>query len=165
MALAVDGSTTAPKGDQIFGKIRRGLLALKQFEPVYNLARWIRNFFMDIINRSDSEGRAHEQEQATSQHGEPAGDPIHPGQMDHSLSVEHADPDIYPTPGMSLGDAAFMIDSEDAAGFWPEYMANGVFSSTHSGDAMDFPQPDSTQYQAMYFLADLGITNINAEPS
>ncbi|KNA98088.1 hypothetical protein FOXG_02524 [Fusarium oxysporum f. sp. lycopersici 4287] len=51
MALAVDVKTSAPKSDQIFVKIRPGLLALKQFESVYILARWIKNFFMDILNR------------------------------------------------------------------------------------------------------------------
>lgn len=165
MALAVDGSTTAPKGDQIFGKIRRGLLALKQFEPVYNLAKWIRNFFMDIINRSDREGRSHEQERVSSPHVEPSRSSSHLEEVTQSRPIIHGDPASYFTPGITLEDPTFMMDSEDAAGFWPGYMANGVFSSTHSGAALDFPQPDSTQYQAMYFLADLGIANINSEPS
>ncbi|KAJ4112142.1 hypothetical protein NW768_011721 [Fusarium equiseti] len=169
MALAVDGNSAVPKGDQIFGKIRRGLLALKQFEPVYNLARWIRNFFMDIINRSEQEGRAQEPERAASPRAEPAGGSNDMEEVTHLPSVMHGDPASYPTPGMGLADPTFMLDGEnevlDSTGFWPDYMANGVFSSTHSGDAVDFPQPDSTQYQAMYFLADLGIANINSEPS
>ncbi|CAG7558114.1 unnamed protein product [Fusarium equiseti] len=127
MALAVDGNTAVPKGDQIFGKIRRGLLALKQFEPVYNLARWIRNFFMDIIKRSEQEGRAHEQERAASPHVEPSEGSIHPEEVTHSLSVIHGDPASYTTPGIGLEDTTFMIDSEDAAGFWPDYMANGLY--------------------------------------
>ncbi|KAF5976576.1 cutinase transcription factor 1 beta [Fusarium bulbicola] len=51
LSKAVNVKTSAPQGDQIFAKIRPGLLALKQFESVYILARWIKNFFMDILNR------------------------------------------------------------------------------------------------------------------
>jgi hypothetical protein len=84
--------------------------------------------------------------------------------------LPHEDPITYPTPDLTLGDTTFMLDQEsgdvsvEGGGFWPTYLANGVFSNTHSGDAIDFPQPDSTQYQAMYFLADLGIANVSAEP-
>ncbi|RBR20346.1 uncharacterized protein FIESC28_05310 [Fusarium coffeatum] len=167
MALAVDGSTAAPKGDQIFGKIRRGLLALKQFEPVYNLAKWIRNFFMDIISRSEQEGRAHEQEPAANQSGDPSGGSNETEEMGHSLPAIHADPASFPTSGMGLEDPTFMLDTEDNTSFWPEYMANGVFSSTHSGEAMDFPQPDSTQYQAISRagLYILGLATIGAAGS
>ncbi|KIV93367.1 hypothetical protein, variant [Exophiala mesophila] len=37
--------------DQLSQKLRPNLLALKQFETTFILARWIRNLFMDIINR------------------------------------------------------------------------------------------------------------------
>lgn len=38
-------------GDQLAPRIRPYLLALKQLEQVYILARWIRNLFMDMISR------------------------------------------------------------------------------------------------------------------
>ncbi|KAM0376535.1 hypothetical protein ACHAPY_007869 [Fusarium culmorum] len=184
MALAVDGSTTAPRSDQMFAKIRRGLLALKQFEQVYNLARWIKNFFMDILNRSDSgkgsrgedqpasppdHGRATEMRapEEPTRHSDSQDVPSHilagaPSQIDQSTFV---------APDLAIGDTTFMFgqdsgdDSVDGGGFWPTYLASGVFfSSTGSGDAIDFPQPDSTQYQAMYFLADLGIANGSSGP-
>ena len=37
--------------DQLSQRLRPSLLALKQFEQCYVLARWIRNLFMDVINR------------------------------------------------------------------------------------------------------------------
>lgn len=53
IAVAADGGISSSRSDQLLCKIRPGLLALKQFEPVYVIARWIRNFFMDILNRSE----------------------------------------------------------------------------------------------------------------
>ncbi|CAG1997840.1 unnamed protein product [Fusarium graminearum] len=183
MALAVDGSTTAPRSDQMFAKIRRGLLALKQFEQVYNLARWIRNFFMDILNRSDSrEGSRGEVPAASppsnrnttetrvpeepTRHSDSQEGPAHLLAGPSSQESQR----IFVASDLTLGDTTFMLghDSGDVdiegGGFWPTYLANGVFSSTGSGDGMDFPQPDSTQYQAMYFLADLGLSNGTAGP-
>ncbi|GKU07562.1 unnamed protein product, partial [Fusarium langsethiae] len=178
MALAVDGSTTAPRSDQMFAKIRRGLLALKQFEQVYNLARWIRNFFMDILNRSESGVGNQGEVQAA---GPPdngnttelrvsaasAGDSPNQEEPSHPLAGMslQADQPTFVTSDLGRGHSAFMLgqDSGDVSveerDFWPTFLANGVFSNTSSGDAIDFPQPDSTQYQAMYFLADLGIVN------
>ncbi|KAG8357160.1 hypothetical protein FVEN_g5002 [Fusarium venenatum] len=183
MALAVDGSSTAPRSDQMFVKIRRGLLALKQFEQVYNLARWIRNFFMDILNQSETGGGSRGDGQPVSPHGnenttemqapeELAGhshSQEEPAQVLAGAPSQEGEP-VFVMSDLTLGNTTFMLgqDSSDASvdggGFWPMYLANGVFSNTSSGDAMDFPQPDSTQYQAMYFLADLGIANVGSEP-
>ncbi|KAF5232057.1 hypothetical protein FAUST_8919 [Fusarium austroamericanum] len=183
MALAVDGSTTAPRSDQMFVKIRRGLLALKQFEQVYNLARWIRNFFMDILNRSDSREGSRGEVPAASppSNGNTTETRVPEEPTRHSDSQEGpahllAGPSsqesqcIFVASDLTLGDTTFMLDHDsgdvdiEGGGFWPTYLANGVFSSTGSGDGMDFPQPDSTQYQAMYFLADLGLSNGTAGP-
>ncbi|KAM0329312.1 hypothetical protein ACHAQA_004617 [Verticillium albo-atrum] len=51
MALAVDAAPPEPQGNQLLKTIRPGLMALKQFEPVYVLARWIRSFFMNSFLR------------------------------------------------------------------------------------------------------------------
>ncbi|KAM0491126.1 hypothetical protein ACHAP8_010910 [Fusarium lateritium] len=181
MALAVDGSSTAPRSDQMFVKIRRGLLALKQFEQVYNLARWIRNFFMDILNRSET-GGGHDKGQAGSprRNGNTTDMQVPEESTRHldnqepanmlTGTISQAGQPTFVTSDLTLEDATFMLgqDSNDASvdggGFWPTYLANGVFPNTVSGDAIDFPQPDSTQYQAMYFLADLGIANVGSEP-
>jgi hypothetical protein len=59
-------------------------------------------------------------------------------------------------------DSNFAFDQSsgfEGGGFWPTYLANGVFSGVQSSDDMEFPHPDSFQYQAMYFLADLGIAS------
>jgi hypothetical protein len=49
------------KHDQLSQKLRSSLLALKHFEQCYVLARWIRNIFMDIINRPSRRASHHAQ--------------------------------------------------------------------------------------------------------
>ncbi|KAJ4269932.1 hypothetical protein NW762_001603 [Fusarium torreyae] len=180
MALAADGSTSPPKSDQLLCKIRPGLLALKQFEPTYILARWIRNFFMDIINRSESspeeiirqsQTAADEVDsRMTPSEREPRGIATsRENQMKTPISLDQPN---YFTPNLGVDDANLMFDTDTRgdgchsgglnqgmSNYPPAYFTNGVFSYTHSGDAMDFPQPDSSQYQALYFLADLGIAS------
>ncbi|KAF5671935.1 cutinase transcription factor 1 beta [Fusarium denticulatum] len=165
MALAVDVKTSAPQGDQIFVKIRPGLLALKQFESVYILARWIKNFFMDILNRPPAEEA---QTQATNLNG----DDVEGGgigtemrncsvlDIDIQRNTAPANQATHDSTGFEDHDFAFDQSSGfEGGGFWPTYLANGVFSGVQSSDDMEFPHPDSFQYQAMYFLADLGIAN------
>lgn len=177
MALAADGGATTTRSDQLFGKIRRGLLALKQFEPVYVLARWIRNFFMDILNRSEANGMGDAQGRETcvvsDGHRIDASNPENSGtNPDQTNEVSAAmlpseDQATHPTPDIGDDEANFMFDQGsgddcvgfEGGGFWPSYLANGVFSNTHLVDTLDFPQPDSSQYQAMYFLADLGLAS------
>ncbi|KAM0563179.1 hypothetical protein ACHAPJ_000895 [Fusarium lateritium] len=176
MALAADGSTSPPNSDQLLCKIRPGLLALKQFEPTYILARWIRNFFMDIINRPESspeeimrQSRA-AAEDADSQIIETRSTiASNETQMKTPISLDQHN---YFTPNLGVEDTNLMFDT-DARGddchggglnqgisnYLPTYLTNGVFSYTHSGDVIDFPQPDSSQYQALFFLADLGIAS------
>ncbi|KAF9766003.1 hypothetical protein IL306_001624 [Fusarium sp. DS 682] len=172
MALAVDVKTAAPQSDQIFIKIRPGLLALKQFESVYILARWIKNFFMDILNRSDPNNSEDTQRVATSSQNEGLVDgPPNMEVMNSSNQIHDiptatvlSDQPTYLTSGFEDTPAMFDQSSRmEGGGFWPTYLANGVFSGVQSSDTMDFPHPDSFQYQAMYFLADLGIAS--SEPT
>lgn len=177
MALAADGGATATKSDQLFGKIRRGLLALKQFEPVYILARWIRNFFMDILNRSeantmgDAQGReicmvsdGHRVDVSSLENS--GANPDQTNEISAAM-LPSEDQTTDPTPDLGDDETNFMFDQDsgdacagfEGGGFWPAYLANGVFSNTHFVDSLDFPQPDSSQYQAMYFLADLGLAS------
>ncbi|KAM0468664.1 hypothetical protein ACHAP7_010646 [Fusarium lateritium] len=168
MALAADSGATTPKSDQLFSKIRRGLLALKQFEPVYILARWIRNFFMDILNRSEANTVGDAQGRETSPRGS-ENSASNSGEANEvsTAMIPSEDRSIYPATDPGDDGTTFMFDHNsgntcagiETGGFWPAYLANGVFSNTHLGDTMDFPQPDSSQYQAMYFLADLGLAN------
>lgn len=53
-AHVAECGTSGAKRDQLSQKLRPCLLALKQFEQCYNLARWIKNMFMDIITRRPS---------------------------------------------------------------------------------------------------------------
>ncbi|KAG9505100.1 hypothetical protein J7337_002066 [Fusarium musae] len=168
MALAVDVKTSAPQSDQIFVKIRPGLLALKQFESVYILARWIKNFFMDILNRPPAE---ESQTQPTNSNGDDVeGEGISTEmrntsanqvlEIDVQRNTAPADQAAHDATGFEDHNFAFDQSSGfEGGGFWPTYLANGVFSGVQSSNGMEFPHPDSFQYQAMYFLADLGIAN------
>nr|RBQ89578.1 hypothetical protein FVER53263_05712 [Fusarium verticillioides] len=168
MALAVDVKTPAPQSDQIFVKIRPGLLALKQFESVYILARWIKNFFMDILNRPPAEEA---QTQPTNSNGDDVeGEGISTEmrntsanqvlEIDVQRNTAPANQAAHDETGFEDHNFAFDQSSGfEGGGFWPTYLANGVFSGVQSSNDMEFPHPDSFQYQAMYFLADLGIAN------
>ena len=186
MALAANGESSPPRSDDVLRKIRPGLLALKQFEPVYILARWIRNLFMDILKRSESPPG----EEAQASQGiieisrETEGQPITPDSVPYVPTTTAAactvtplatDQPDYPTPSLMVEDSDFMMPGNvhgDArppnvgmrgmGGFWSTSLMNGVFSSNHDTEMMDFPQPDSLQYQALYFLADLGIANTDS---
>lgn len=182
-ALAADGSTSSPKSDQLMRKIRPGLLALKQFEPVYVLARWIRNFFMDILNRPESSSsteipRNHDQIETSDDHD---GQPITPESVlnaptentaAHTSTPMSAAQSDYSTQNLAVEDSNYMFGNgthEDvcpsveptwgAGGFWPTSLMTATFPNNNNGGVMDFPQPDSLQYQAMYFLADLGMAS------
>ncbi|KAL2674278.1 hypothetical protein Neosp_012729 [[Neocosmospora] mangrovei] len=180
IAVAADGSMSPPKSDQLLYKIRPGLLALKQFESVYNLARWIRNFFMDILNRSEphtGDKTAHDQGLIAPRHVQD-GQPITPESVAQAPAentiaatpVPAEQPD-YSTPSLNVEDSNFLFGHDGredechhaelarVGGFWPASLVTGIFSGTHNSDVMDFPQPDSIQYQAMHFLADLGIAS------
>ncbi|RKK21785.1 hypothetical protein BFJ65_g4415 [Fusarium oxysporum f. sp. cepae] len=169
MALAVDVKTSAPKSDQIFVKIRPGLLALKQFESVYILARWIKNFFMDILNRPPPTDTEEAQRPPTNSNGDDVdgggtGTEMRNSSTDQAYDIQRNTA----SAGQATHDATDFEDSNfafdqssgfEGGGFWPTYLANGVFSGVQSSDDMEFPHPDSFQYQAMYFLADLGIAS------
>jgi hypothetical protein len=168
MALAVDAKASAPKSDQIFVKIRPGLLALKQFESVYILARWIKNFFMDILNRPAPVDTVEGQRPPTNLHDDDITGGVTGSETVNSTDLRHEIPTITTSGGQatynatSFEDPNFAFDQNsglDEGGFWPTYLANGVFSGVQSSDDMEFPHPDSFQYQAMYFLADLGIAS------
>lgn len=181
-ALAADGNIPSPRSNQLMRKIRPGLLALKQFEPVYVLARWIRNFFMDILNRPDSSSsaeisRAHEIFEISDNHD---GQPITPESVFYASTentAAHTSTPIsavqsdYSTQSLTVEDSNFMFGNGthgDACppaeptwgvgGFWSTSLTTAMFPNNDSG-VMDFPQPDSLQYQAMYFLADLGMAS------
>lgn len=55
------------------------------------------------------------------------------------------------------------LGAADTPGFWPMSLSQGVFGFDHTGDGMGFPQPESVQYQAMHFLADLSVVGSQNE--
>ncbi|KAF4496124.1 D-lactate dehydrogenase (cytochrome) [Fusarium agapanthi] len=156
MALAVEVKTSAPKSDEIFVKIRPGLLALKQFESVYILARWIKNFFMDILNRPAPFDAAEMQRSPLILHGD---DTTGGGTGSETVDGTDEIPTTTTSAGQATHDVTSFEDSNfgfeqnsgfEGGGFWPTYLANGVFSGVQSSDDKEFPRPDSFQYQAIH---------------
>lgn len=157
IALVADYSASPPETGGLLRTVRPGLLALKQFEPVYVLARWIRNFFMDILNRSEPRASGESRQ------------PITPQSTSHTsaeIGTAYASPPMS-TESLAADNPSFVFAggeqegelSPEAGGFWPAYMTSGVFSGGQASGMMEFPQPDSLQYQALYFLAGLGGAN------
>lgn len=170
IALGADYSASPPEGGRLLNTIRPGLLALKQFEPVYVLARWIRHFFMDILNRSETRTGDETAKAGETENGQP----ITPQSVSHASADQGVPYTGTPSPADNLtaenpnfifGNGTQVIGSEEGdllrgvREFWPTCMTDSVFSNNHTGDVMEFPQPDSLQYQAMYFLAGLGVAD------
>lgn len=186
IAVAADGGISPSRSEQLLCKIRPGLLALKQFEPVYVLARWIRNFFMDILNRSDplADHQIHRAGSTIENQDSQAVHPITPESIPSALADDTTEctgihttnnaadytgsdscPVLIEEPHLEFGNGMYEEgqDLEESArganGLWPMYVTNSFFSNTRTSDVMNFPQSDSSQYQALYFLADLGFAN------
>lgn len=183
MALAAKGSIAPPRSDELLRRIRPGLLALKQFEQVYVLARWIRSFFMDILKRSESPPANDSQpsHDLIMIGGTNEGQPITPESVSYGPMAETETSIVTPisatqtefsTTNLIVEDPSYMVASDmegvsrsptavtrGMSSLWPASWVHGAFSNSHDSDLMDFPQPDSLQYQFMYFLADLGIAS------
>lgn len=171
VALAVDAAPPVerPDGEQLLRTIRPGLLALKQFENVYVLARWIKDFFMKCLVRWERDGQRSREgtpgnEQlsggrpAFASDFEPGVPGLGPSELRASTNTVHTNtPGIGPAAGLDAL-AGFMLEQNGAQQYgdlgggegvyWPEYVG---------GDNLGFPMPESSQYQAIQFLADLGM--------
>ncbi|KAH6693448.1 hypothetical protein F5X68DRAFT_128632 [Plectosphaerella plurivora] len=174
VVLAADGTNGSSPGDnrQRQRRIRPGLLALKQFEPIYILASWIRNLFMNT-SKHVGEGSV------TAQAGlaRSVGPARHPATPQSLLRVQEQPEDVESVPQeteatdcpqstFDLGGSAFdfggAMDVDEGttgmagSGFWPLSLPQGVLGvGSYTGDNLGFPQPESLQYQALHFLADL----------
>jgi hypothetical protein len=182
VALAVDAAPTMrPDGEQLLHPIRRGLLALKQFENNWDLARWIKNFFMNCLVQRDrtnrvtgfasrdgsDDGVPGAGSEETSDGMEPQAEPqLGAGRAFAGLaqdSVRQMPPEMGPPTGLAAV-ANFMFDHEggfhgdiareDINSSWPPY---SLPEGSNAMEGIGFPMPDSSHYQALYFLADLGM--------
>ena len=174
--LAVDAVPIAekPNSDQLLRRIRPGLLALKQFESVYVLAQWIRRFFMNSITRWGRDGQG-------SRDVSP-GPNASSGRRQDASVLESMAPNA--SQGIYLADASRVQSNHDLASSSQEDVAPmvrtetladfmlGPYAGQHgdlergeraywagysAGGTEGFPVPESNQYQAIYFLADLGM--------
>lgn len=133
-------------------KIRPYLLALKQFEQVFVLARWVRNLFMDMTNRRQKAKRPEApRSDSTSSYDTPS-DPYAAttGYMIPANPTFFADPFSGTTDlGQFVGD------------FLPNFHSEEYFSSrsNSAADMPGYPPPGSVEFQTLHFLTDLGMPN------
>ncbi|OQU98289.1 Fungal specific transcription factor domain-containing protein [Cladophialophora immunda] len=176
---------------QLSQKLRPTLLSLKQFEQCYVLARWIRNMFMDIINRpsrpSNETTRTSEIPRIDSRMNELQ--PLAERDL-HSLAQTNmtisdsgtvpATETLYPfseeraSHNIASHDFSFVCSgpygqSASPTGYLidtliPNSPPNDFFPPLASFEGVnmtDFPSPSSMEYQSLHFLAELGLCGLS----
>jgi hypothetical protein len=145
-ALIVHAERSHLHDEDLSAKIRPYLLALKQFEQVFVLARWVRNLFMDMTNRRQKAKRQSPHESVSSYD---ATEFVTGGYVMPSNSSLFGDPFNSTDLGQFLGD------------FLPNFNSDEYFSSRSSstGETHGYPVPGSVGYQTLHFLTDLGMPN------
>lgn len=175
--------------NQLSQRLRPSLLALKQFEQCYIVARWIRNLFMDItnrLNRTVARGRRPRLDH-TSVYKQllPSG----PQQATESqFQTQLVDEDerriqstenAYSTgdPGSAGEASSYVYESSpfelslqsptaaaaaDFGSFLPNFTTHELLPQQFStdGTSIEFPSPTSFEYQHLHFLADLGLSSL-----
>lgn len=184
IAIVANDASSRPSKDQLLSKIRPGLLALKQFEPTYVLAKWIRDYFMDNLERSAGRADANTpraDNMTVNSHAMQLKTPesmpadmasssalfsgMHAPGDAASLSASAQHPSMGDEPSSAFNTSTYQgsqvleESTREGSAFWPAYLANGFCPNTRTGDVMDFSQSDTSQYQALYFLANLGFSN------
>ncbi|KAI1610996.1 fungal-specific transcription factor domain-containing protein [Exophiala viscosa] len=187
-AYVAEGGISDPS--QLSQKLRPSLLALKQFEQYYIVARWIRNLLMDLtsrLNKTEARKRGHRPDDARIYRQVPSFRRQH-GIESHSQTqfTDNNEQRTQPTenayvadnPG-SGGDASSYVyetspfdpSFESPSGtsaavlgsFLPDFMTNDFISQQFSPDGngtIEFPSPSSFEYQHLHFLADLGLSGL-----
>lgn len=158
------------------------MLALKQFEQCYILARWIRHLFTDIINRQSRSN--HESAYKPASIDERVAGEEKPFTTEGTFQEQSVtDMDgvhdfvpvtALPTDSYSMDDSArtpfhdtALYDMTAATplmdNYVPGFFTNDFLPLRHDMEGMgmglgDFPSPSSLEYQSMHFLADLGLS-------
>lgn len=173
--------TTSPE-EQLSAKIRPYLLALKQFEQVYVLARWVRNLFMDMSGRRTRHARRQSsmnQERPALSHQSSSDsvlDPRPPSQHSQHTQPQQYQPQQHQQPStfdssdnfaMSMPNSNYFsipfqpdMDLGQFVGdFLPTFGSDDPYNprSTSTVDMTGYPQPGSVEYQTIHFLTDLGL--------
>ena len=145
-------------------KIRPYLLALKQFEQVFVLARWVRNLFMDMTSRRQKRSARQGNDRPHLQHRDSAAS---------GSSYETSPPDLYtaPTGYVMPSNPSFFADpfsgpmdlGQFVGDFLPNFSEEYGYSSRSSSavDMQGYPPPGSVEFQTLHFLTDLGMPNSN----
>lgn len=141
--------------DILVERLQPNLLALKQFEQCYILARWVRNLWMDIMDhpkRPNQDLRPGDISRNGSKHQPQRSSP----QISNSTNDQ-----LTPQTNESLFNDQPMQESiQDNFVFEPPYPGSNI-SSFFTPDELwqqeEFPDPNSSSYHSMHFLADIGL--------
>lgn len=173
--------TSSPASTATLSETRSCLLALKQFEQVYVLARWVRMLFMGIqshqpLGHSEkSEGQSHSQ---SASFRDPADgcrsnrSAVFYGQNSYTqLSSNLVPPGVEPTSSEAVAKTSEVATSYSAEptmigactsgeDIMPNYCHNDPFLGWYDNEveSPDYPPPGTLEYKTLYFLEDLGIT-------
>jgi hypothetical protein len=133
-------------------KLRPSLIALKQFEQCYIVARWIRILWTDILDRSNRKTRAHEQDQPAAL--EPNSNTDLPMALRQQQQTRFSSPDqaqsILYDRSSQMTETEYISDERSEMSPYPVADWSNLFSL----DGYDAPA--DLQYHSLQFLANLG---------
>jgi hypothetical protein len=144
-------------------QLRINLLGLKQFEEQYILARWIRRLFTDILDRPNRPGTSTKSQNSV----ENTNRTLRDQQIAHSWESIMLDNSLLKGDGGStclLSAAGSTTTAQQGtnseACFWPE-LESVPFLPNNFLPHVDFPSPNSFEYQGLQFMADLGFAGFD----
>lgn len=161
-AQYVESHVSRVSRDMLLRQLRPNLLALKQFEQCYILARWIRNLFIDIMDQAGRTSAAETPQGIQTPHAQPllATDantgsmcPLQQRQIPFPVSS------ILDSSSLNCGGSLgrqFFFDTQPPSGNTHDFAMPDGFQRH-----LDFPSPTSLEYQELSFLADLGFSTDN----
>lgn len=134
-------------------KLRQSLIALKQFEQCYIVARWIRILWTDILDRSSRKIKGHEHSPSDSNLNASINDQA-------QFSTQSATNMLYIQSQITETEHVRDERSEMSPyhiGDW-----SSLFSLDDYDAHSDVPMPNTLEYHGLQFLANLGSVGYNS---
>lgn len=133
-------------------KLRPSLIALKQFEQCYIVARWIRILWTDILDRSGRKIRNHEHV--------PEQNPDSPINTQAQFSAHQATSTLY-DQSSQITEAEYVSDERSEMSPYPLAEWSNLFPLEGYDPHADIPMPSTLEYHGLQFLANLGSIGYN----
>lgn len=138
-------------------KLRPSLIALKQFEQCYIVARWIRILWTDILDRSNRKTRAHEHQVAVSEPNSNTSLPMTSAQQQQTPFISpDQTPSILYDRSSQMAEREYVSDERSEMSPYPVADWSSLFSLDGYDAPADLPLPNTLEYHSLQFLANLG---------